>query len=91
MMDAWRNSHVMLDLARYGVTFLRKSRILRTTMVRTAKRRLSPLCGYSLQQYIVNHLDIFQHRQGPPADGELSEEVEEMLVAAGAPPHRHPE
>lgn len=35
-------------------------------------------------------LRTFQRRHGLPVDGQLSEEVEELLVAAGAPPHRHP-
>jgi hypothetical protein len=35
-------------------------------------------------------LRSFQRRHGLPADGELSEEVEQLLVSAGASPHNHP-
>lgn len=35
-------------------------------------------------------LRSLQRRHGLPVDGELTEEVEELLFAAGAPPHRHP-
>jgi peptidoglycan hydrolase-like protein with peptidoglycan-binding domain len=67
---------------------LEHARWLQQALNRTLGLRLRPNAAGG--PAVRSALRTFQRRHGLPADGELSEEVEAMLVEAGAPPHRHP-